>query len=128
MDKDIIIPDFFICRMPENAEYKFTPNEWERCWDMTIKMKTKPKGVACAICGTPIGECGSDIQDCYYCEEDKIFMHLSCLITQHRFNRNPSLCSLLNRTTIGNHEDKRVKVKFVTEEEEEGEKIVENEI
>jgi len=106
----------FISKMPSSAQYKLRPNEYERRYDMTIIMKNLPEGVGCHLCGSPIGKCGSDIDDCYYCEEDGIFMHKSCLISAHRITRNPSVCVAVNKQTHGYHEDKLVNVKFIAED------------
>ena len=114
---DVEEDSIFISKMPENAKFKFIPNEYERCYDMIIKMKTLPQGVACALCGVPIGECGTDIDDCYYCQEDKIFMHKMCLCAEHRVNKNPAISNFVNKTTQGYHEDKHVNVKFIIEKE-----------
>ena len=113
MDNDI--NEVFISRMPDNGKFKFILNEYERCYDMVIKLKNIPKGVGCALCGVPIGECGTDIDDCYFCQEDKIFMHKECLVKQHRINKNPAISNFVDKTTAGFHEDKRVKVKFILE-------------
>ena len=107
----------FISRMPEMARFKLRPNEYVRGYDMIIIMKTKPEGVGCSLCGVPIGQCGTDIDDCYYCQEDKIFMHKDCLVKQHRINKNPSISNFIDKSTAGFHEDKHVFVKFITEEE-----------
>ena len=104
--------------MPERARFKLKFNEYERGYDMTIIMKILPEGVGCDLCGVPIGQCGTEIDDCYYCQEDEIFMHLDCLSKKHRINKNPAISSFLNKTTAGFHEDKHVFVKFVKEEQD----------
>lgn len=73
---------------------------------MTIALKDKPDGVGCQYCGQIIGE------DCYYCEDDGIFMHKKCLVKLHRPALNVTLKSIANSVRT-EHEDKCVNVKFV---------------
>lgn len=114
---DNIDTGVFISRLPNNVRYKLVPNQYERKYDMLIMMDNVD-GVSCHICNTFMDDKMNPVSDCYYCEEDKIFMHKSCLVAKHRINKNPAISNFVNKTTQGFHEDKLVNVKFIKPVEE----------
>jgi len=105
MDNDI--EEIFISKLPENVKYRLKFNEYVRRWEMFIKNIKPMKGVGCALCGVPIGECGSDDR-IYFCADDKIFICRSCVIEKHRRPKRDE--SLINDKSIVFHEDKLVDV------------------
>ena len=72
-------------------------------YDMIIDVEADRVG--CALCSKEIKE------DIYYCEDDNIFMHKSCLIKHHKKVKNITLMDVI-KNERSEHEDKSVDVRF----------------